>query len=106
MPGFLQVRQIAIPVWFMIYLRKRHLKGIKYMSNYVSEFGIDFSIPEYLNKAIDDYLYALKNKKFCDCEATELSLCLRDAVKFDGITEQQKQTLIDKINERGEKEDG
>ena len=75
------------------------------MGNYVSELGVDFPMPDYLKKAIEDYLYALKNKNFCDCEATELSLCLRDAVKFDGMTEQQKQILIDKINERGEKEE-
>ena len=69
----------------------------------------NFSVEDYNNyiakKAIEDYLYALKNKNFCDCEATELSLCLRDAVKFDGMTEQQKQILIDKINERGENEE-
>lgn len=58
-----------------------------------------FSIPDYLEEAISDFLYALKNEEYCDCQATELHLALRDAVKFGEITEHQKQLVIETLTE-------
>jgi len=56
---------------------------------------IPFPVPDYLNESIKEYFDALKYKEFYDCQATELYLALRDAVKYGDISAEQRQTIID-----------